>query len=131
MACLHRDPATADWAIRIVSEPTMGRAAQENVGDLVRWLHANPPQPLPQVAPGGARMLARTPTASAAMMAAHPSGRLVATPGMDVVTGQLADATLTGLPVVQAEAHVPMGEAVPMGQPVEAPPPYRAPYAGQ
>ena len=59
------------------------------------------------------------------------SGRLVATPGMDVVTGQLADATLTGLPVVQAEAHVPMGEAVPMGQPVEAPPPYRPPYAGQ
>ena len=89
MACLHRDPATADWAMRIVSEPTMGRTAQENVGDLVRWLHANPPQPLPQVAPGGARMLARTPTASAAMMAAHPSGRLVATPGMDVVTGHL------------------------------------------
>lgn len=131
MACLHRDPATADWAMRIVSEPTMGRTAQENVGDLVRWLHANPPQPLPQVAPGGARMLARTPTASAAMMAAHPSGRLVATPGMDVVTGQLADATLTGLPVVQAVAHVPMGEAVPMGQPVEETPPYRAPYAGQ
>ena len=38
----------------------MGRTAQQNVGELIGWLQAHPPQPLPQLAPGGARMMART-----------------------------------------------------------------------
>ena len=131
MACLHRDPATADWAMRIVSEPTMGRTAQQNVGDLINWLHAHPAMPLPQVAPGGARMLARTPTASAAMMAAHPSGRIVVgEPSIARrLSGQLSGTHLGAVPaqppMVQGQpmcgagvpAQVPMGMAVPMGQP--------------
>ena len=91
----------------------MGRTAQHNVGDLIGWLQAHPPQPLPQLAPGGARMMARTPTASAAMMVAHPSGQLVG-PGMDTVIGQMA--SLGVVPVVQAEASVGSRGGLPVGQ---------------
>ena len=77
---------SGEWAMRIISEPTMGRTAQQNVGDLVQWNLSHPAQPLPQVAPGGARMLARTPTASAALFAAHPSGRIDAS-GVAVPVG--------------------------------------------
>mmetsp|Transcript_12544 Transcript_12544/g.25488 ORF Transcript_12544/g.25488 Transcript_12544/m.25488 type:complete len:632 (-) Transcript_12544:150-2045(-) len=130
MACVHRDPRSGDWAMRIVSQPSMGRTAQHNVGDLIGWLQAHPPQPLPQLAPGGGRMMARTPTESAAMMAAHPSGRLV--PREEVVAGQLASASLGAVPVGQAAVsgavgqlpmgqELPMGTAVLMGQPVGPP----------
>lgn len=95
-----------------VSEPSMGRTAQHNVGDLIGWLQAHPPQPLPQLAPGGARMMARTPTASAAMMAAHPSGRII-DPSMEMVAGQMAGASLGAVPVAQAEA---IGQPLPAGQ---------------
>ena len=95
-----------------VSEPTMGCTAEQNVGDLIGWLQAHPPQPLPQLAPGGARMMARTPTASAAMIAAHPSGRIV-DPRGETLAGQMAGASLGAVPVAQPEA---MGQPLPAGQ---------------
>lgn len=119
MACLHRDPANGEWAMRIVSEPTQGRTAQANVGDLINWLKMHPAAALPATAPGGARMLARTPTASAAMMAAHPSGRIVGDFNNPTVQlGQVPEAGVVQGSVVMAQPVVPMGQAVPMGTPM-------------
>jgi len=94
----------------------MGRTAQQNVGDLIGWLQAHPPQPLPQLAPGGARMMARTPTASAAMIAAHPNGRVVAPRG-ETLADQLAGTSLGEVPVAQPVAQPEaMGQPLPAGQ---------------
>ena len=57
-------------------------------------------------------MMARTPTASAAMMAAHPSGRII-NPSMEMVAGQMASASLGAVPVAQAVA---VGQPLPAGQ---------------
>ena len=91
------------------------------MGDLIGWLRSHPAQALPQLAPGGARMLARTPTASAAMMAAHPSGRIVGVPGEEF-SGMHLGAVPGQPPVAMAvpaggQPPVLMGTAVPMGQP--------------
>ena len=103
-----------------VSEPSMGRTAQQNVGELIGWLQAHPPQPLPQLAPGGARMMARTPTESAAMIAAHPSGRIVA-PSEGTLAAQLAGTSLGAVPVATAQPLPAGQEPVVMGQPVGQP----------
>ena len=61
-------------------------------------------------------MMARTPTESAAMIAAHPSGRIVA-PSEGTLAAQLAGTSLGAVPVAVAQ---PVAQPEAMAQPLPA-----------
>mmetsp|Transcript_23709 Transcript_23709/g.39200 ORF Transcript_23709/g.39200 Transcript_23709/m.39200 type:complete len:590 (+) Transcript_23709:89-1858(+) len=47
MGCLYRGDNPDEWFLRIISNPSQGKTAHNNLGDLQRFLSANPPQPPP------------------------------------------------------------------------------------
>ena len=91
MALIYRDPNAADstneWCMRIMSDATMGRTAQQLTPALSQWIRNHPPTKLAPGPPGGARMLAKAPTSSAAIQA---SAGNVAEQG-PIVMGQVVE----------------------------------------
>ena len=43
MGCLYRAPDTDQWGLRIISEPSHGKTAHDNVEGLQRYIHYHPP----------------------------------------------------------------------------------------
>lgn len=114
LALLYRTLPTAaapagEWALRIVSEPGLSKTAHTFAGTVHQWMKAHPPPALPAIPPGGARTLVRTPTASAAMIAAHPSGRVIA-PGSPPLTPAEVDAKLVVLKNLVADGKLTQPE---------------------